>query len=661
MARKTTDLSDAGKPRRVAMFTPLPPAETGTADYAAGLISELKKIVDLQVFERAPLRFNPDAFDGLIYQIGNNPFHAEAYEMALKYPGIVVLHEINIHDLIKGLTHDDESGYFREVVYELVGHEPEDLPSSRLIERGPQSRAFMMKRRLLSRSKGCIVHSRFAADEVRRAGFNGNLACIPHGSLIQQMDGADWRNRLGIGRDQPVVGMFGYQRPDKLACDCLLVFARVLQRVPDAHMLIAGKPHPEVPLEERIATLGLEDNVHLLGFQMLSNLDGLIAACDVVLNLRSPTFGETSGTMMRAFGLGRTVVVSNNGANRDLPDHICAKIPVDEYQDRVVEECLDWLLSDRRITDEIGAAAQQWVRDTCSWELVARSYADFVLQPGKRCASFAVPEIGVEHGCLKDYLLRWVPPETPAHQYLRNNLSRLVRTLELTPHGAEDGRILEMGCYLQITPALRNLLGYGEVRGCYHGSGGPEFKTVLAREGESFECHIDLFDAEFDPFPYPGNYFDTVLCCEILEHLTTDPMRMMHEIHRILKPGGILLLTTPNAASLRALYAVVNGGHPAFYSCYPRPPEPSPEALHSRNVREYTPAEIVSLFADAGFVVLRMETGPYHEERSAEFAAATDFLERSGRSFELRDDCIFAIGKKAAPLRNRYPSWLYAE
>ena len=63
----------------------------------------------------------------------------------------------------------------------------------------------------------------------------------------------------------------------------------------------------------------------MLGFQTLSDLDGLIAACNIILNLRSPTFGETSGTMMRAFGLGKTVVVSNNGANRELPGDICPK------------------------------------------------------------------------------------------------------------------------------------------------------------------------------------------------------------------------------------------------------------------------------------------------------------------------------------------------
>lgn len=659
MARKITQSLDAAKLNRVALFTPLPPAETGTADYAEALISELDKLVELQVFERVPLRFKPDAFDALVYQIGNNPYHAESYELALKHPGVVVLHEANLHDLIRGLTNGDGNEYFREVIYEIFGRDVEDPLDSRIIEPGPQPRAFTMMRRLLSRSKGCIVHSRFAANEARRAGFRGRICQIPHGSEIQQLNGAEYRGRLGISPGQPVIGMFGYQRPDKLACDCLLAFRRLLLRLPEARLLIAGKPHPEVPLEQRIASLGLQDKVNVMGFQTLSNLDGLIAACDVVLNLRSPTFGETSGTMMRAFGLGRTVVVSDNGANRELPPDVCVKIPVDELQDRVVEECLLWLLSDRAITAEIGEAARRWVAATCSWESVARSYVEFLFSTHRDGVGPASGEDCHSPEFLRAYLLRWVPPNSPAHQYLCTHLGRLTTTLDLIPRAAGGGRILEMGCYLQMTPALRNLLGYGEVRGCYQGSGGSDVRTVRSRDGESFECEIDLFNVEIDPFPYPSNHFDTVLCCEILEHLTQDPMRMMAEIHRILKPGGILLLTTPNASSLHAIFSVLNGNHPAFYNRYPRPPQLSPEAVLSRHAREYTPAEIVSLLGDSGFVVTRMETGGYGKDGFLESGSTRDLLVRCGRSVELREDCIFAVARKAALPKNRYPSWLY--
>ena len=47
---------------------------------------------------------------------------------------------------------------------------------------------------------------------------------------------------------------------------------------------------------------------------------GYLAACDIVLNLRYPTVGENSGTLMRALGLGKAVVVSDVGSFSEFPD-----------------------------------------------------------------------------------------------------------------------------------------------------------------------------------------------------------------------------------------------------------------------------------------------------------------------------------------------------
>jgi len=81
-----------------------------------------------------------------------------------------------------------------------------------------------------------------------------------------------------------------------------------------------------------------------------------------------------------------------------------------------------------------------------------------------------------------------------------------------------------MGAYLQITPALKTRLGYGEVRGCYYGPRGQtNHRSVTSENGEAFHCDIDLFDAEKDRFPYDDGYFTTVLCCELIEHLPPIP------------------------------------------------------------------------------------------------------------------------------------------
>src|SRR5262249_46997455 len=86
---------------QVAFFSPMPPSKSGIADYSASLVAEMEKRAQVTVFDRAA---DPGAFDIALYQLGNNPHHDFVYETALRYPGVVVMHEANLHHLIAHLT-----------------------------------------------------------------------------------------------------------------------------------------------------------------------------------------------------------------------------------------------------------------------------------------------------------------------------------------------------------------------------------------------------------------------------------------------------------------------------------------------------------------------------------------------------------------------------
>jgi glycosyltransferase involved in cell wall biosynthesis len=643
-------------PSKVAFFSPLPPAETGTADYAAKLIPNLRNLVELHVFEKEPHGFNPKAYDAVIYQLANNPFHAGIYQTALRHPGIAVLHEPNLHDLIRGLTVNSPEAYLREVTWEIFGEERSAMQAAGYAPTGAQSRNFSMLRRVLDSSRACIVHSFYAAGMVRMKGFRGRIEMIPHGIDMTSVDGAIWRNQLGLRPGQPLIGIFGYLRPDKRVAEGLRAFRMLIDSTPDARMLIVGKPHSEVPVESLIEELGLRNRVFVLGLVPDAQLDGYIAACDIVLNLRWPTFGETSGVTSRAFGLGKTVVVSDAGASREYPEDTCVRIPCDIYLESVLRDTLAWLLASPQVRAGIGTAAAKWAEQNCTWPIVARRYAEFARVYSKPSAPTAAPA-EMPAGEIGRYLWRWVEPSTDRAQYLQLHETRLCRTLQLIPAGTPDDCILEMGCYLHITPALSRLLGYGEVRGCYLGAAGTDLKMITARDGETFGCNVDLFDCERDIFPYANGTFAVVLCCELLEHLRRDPMRMVSEIYRVLREGGVLILTTPNIVSLRALNAIIHGNHPGFYSQYPDPH--GDPATNSRHEREYTPAEISKLLEASGFTVEHLETGCYGVAPTAGTELAVRVLSSLGLSTGLRDDCIFAAARKEALPRDPFPSWLY--
>jgi len=113
-------------------------------------------------------------------------------------------------------------------------------------------------------------------------------------------------------------------------------------------MILVGEAHPELPLKTLITSMGLEQHVRHLDFVPMEDFNGYLAACDIVLNLRYPTVGESSGTLLRALGMGKAVIVSDVGSFRELPDDICLKVPVDATEEEHLFEYLNLLATRRR-------------------------------------------------------------------------------------------------------------------------------------------------------------------------------------------------------------------------------------------------------------------------------------------------------------------------
>jgi len=651
---------------RVAYFSPLPPARSGIADYSVALLENLRPLVEIDVYSNSDQTFDAGAYDFAVYQIGNNADHIQAYETALRHPGVVVLHEANLHHLICDLTirRGDWDGYIAECEYNGGSEARAFAERVRKLEAGPDYDGVAMLRRVLDSALGLIVHSRYVLEKCRQAGYTGPAAVIPHGAWLPLPDRMGWRSGLGIDETAPLIGIFGFLKPYKRISQSLRAFARVVKSQPAAKLLMVGEEHRDFPLDPQIRALGLEAHVRKFGYARSEAFEGYIGACDIVLNLRYPTVGETSGTHLRALGLGKAVVVSDVGSFREFPDEICLKVPVDEREEDTLFEYLNLLVSRPSVALNLGAAARTWVEKECAWPLAARRYANFMeaVHLGRPWEDQKAEEPEPVPAAVQvpgEYLLNWAE-DSGARDYISTHLTRLTKTLELTPAGSVEQRALEMGAYLQITPSLKTKLGYGDVRGCYYGRAGTtEHREVAAANGESFTCEVDLFDAEKDLYPYPDGHFHTVLCCELIEHLTVDPMFMMSEINRITVEGGHLVLTTPNIASMRGINAILAGYHPGLFPAYIKPPEPGkePDARHNR---EYTAREIYRLLNDAGFTVTHLETGPFREEPHPEYLWIEHLLKRYGMPSDLRGEGIYIVGRKTGPVRSRRPEWLYS-
>lgn len=83
-----------------------------------------------------------------------------------------------------------------------------------------------------------------------------------------------------------------------------------------------------------------------------------------------------------------------------------------------------------------------------------------------------------------------------------------------------------------------------------------DFSLSAVKKGRDFArdvsvIHWEVVDAQ--SLSHPSESFDTVISCETVEHLP-DPQKALTEFARVLKPGGRLLLTTPNYMGPLGLY-----------------------------------------------------------------------------------------------------------
>lgn len=243
-----------------------------------------------------------------------------------------------------------------------------------------------------------------------------------------------------------------------------------------------------------------------------------------------------------------------------------------------------------------------------------------------------------------------------AKAYFEKHLPRLKKTLSLVPPPRGAARVLELGCYMQITPALKYYSGFREVYGADCGAGAPQHKSAQYGE-QQFELDVDLFDAERDTFPYPAGHFELVLACEVLEHMLFDPMHLLLEARRVLEEDGHILITTPNIAGLTSVARVLHGhDNPQIHSKYKIPGAGSPAAV--QHVREYTLAELGEAVACAGFEIEQLFTEPIAEYSF--YQPLLQFLEENGYNPADRGEQSYCLARKRSSLAiTRYPQFLY--
>jgi glycosyltransferase involved in cell wall biosynthesis len=383
---------------RVAYLSPLPPQRSGIADYSAELLPELARHLEIELVADAGARPAAELaerfavrrteglaellerrhYDALLYHLGNEAsYHGEIYRQALRHPGVIVLHEAMLHHLVRALTlaRGDAAGFVEEMRYAYGGSG--EAAARRAVATGvlvdPWS--YPLFERAVDRSRGVVVHNRTGRDRVLASRPRAPVAVVPFPFTLPEPlpSPAAARQALGLAPDQVLVGCFGFVTPEKRPEVVMRAFGRLRADLPQARLAFVGELSQAYEGSSFVPA-DLRPTVTVTGRFGMSEFLSWMAAADLAVNLRYPSGGETSATLVRLLGLGKPVVVSAAGSFNEIPDGACARVDPVELEDETLAAVLRRLALDPPLRAALGENARRHAEREHSLAATARGY-----------------------------------------------------------------------------------------------------------------------------------------------------------------------------------------------------------------------------------------------------------------------------------------------
>lgn len=427
---------------RLAVWSPLPPSLSGIADYVAEQLPFLARHADLVLVAEEP-GATIDA-DLHLYHLGNSPAHGYVYRAALRRPGVLFLHDANLHHLVlhETVERGDTAGYLREM---RRAHGEMGTFVARQVARALGGELlpalFPLSERVLEGSLAVVGLTRRVCSVAARRLPNRPILQLPHHAFLPEgpvPSREEARRALGLGASDFVVTAPGLATAAKRLDAAVRVAGRLLLKDASLRLVIAGEVDPRLPLGEWAREAGLGDRLVVTGRVSLEDFVGHLAAADVVLALRFPSHGEMSGALVRALAVGRPVLVSSGStAAVELPEGIVAPVDPGPGEEPQLQALLERLREDRPLRDSLSALAREH----------ARKHLD-PAETVSRLARFLVQVLD-QKTALEAAVAAERSPESGLLGYMVDEVRGAARELGLA------------GAHVPLTPLLRELIGGG--------------------------------------------------------------------------------------------------------------------------------------------------------------------------------------------------------
>lgn len=339
---------------------------------------QLYKDFNVRVYGKDKVSFN--LFDHRLYNIGNNPdFHGYIYECALKNPGLIMLHDFSLYYLFVGYYKDVGNLYSK--IYAIGGSnavhriKPFTKQGIDLLEFKHLAPDVPLNKELICSDNKIVVHSDYTYDRVYGVKKNENgLRKINHVDLIDKHTRFIDKRRL----------FSKYDIPEDFI---LLCSFGSIDRTKLNHVICEAVNELNGDFGNRLIYLMVGEGdyvndymtpgIRKTGYVDLVEFNSFIKHCNVVINLRYPSMGETSGAVIRALSLGKPCIVSDDAWFSELPSDVVLKLANNMVLEDLSRE-LSHLLKNPERMKKLSEGAERYIKKDHNIEKVSREIMEFL-------------------------------------------------------------------------------------------------------------------------------------------------------------------------------------------------------------------------------------------------------------------------------------------
>ena len=387
---------------KVAFVSPLPPIKSGIAQYSAELLPFLQKHFDIELYTEEGTRIsdpylkrnfkilpyrqlipNKHKYSTVVYQLGNSHFHTQMFEMMKSFPGVAVLHDFYLSDLMaSGLVSNstfldllDKSHGLKAI----IDFWKEGLEET--IKKWPTNYD------VLKSAKEVVVHSSDSAKLVGQyysGGWRPNLNVIKQIKLLNNTNSSNKqqiKDQLGFSPASFLFCSYGLVTPQKAILEIIHAFSKSLPDLgPDCQLIFVGEYTSEdyqKTVEAVITDLGLASKVKVTGYVPDNRYSKYLSITDVAIQIRTYTRGETSRALLDCLAYGIPTIINSIGSFNDYSEQVVIKledpVSIDDLSDCFIE-----IEKNHQHRQKISQCAIDLIFKEHNPEIIAAYYADVI-------------------------------------------------------------------------------------------------------------------------------------------------------------------------------------------------------------------------------------------------------------------------------------------